>query len=41
MSSAPPIPFAIFDNLLTQTYGVLLAGIYVGCVLLGILVLQV
>jgi len=42
MSSTPTtIPFAIFDHLLVQTYGVLLAGVFIGCMLLGILVLQV
>ncbi|KAF9445161.1 hypothetical protein P691DRAFT_777759 [Macrolepiota fuliginosa MF-IS2] len=42
MSSTPAtIPFAIFDNLLEQTYGVLLAGVFTGCLLFGILVLQV
>lgn len=40
-TTGPTIPFAIFNGFLTRTYGVLLAGMFIGCMLFGILVLQV
>lgn len=40
-AAAPAIPFVIFDHLLTQTYGILLASIFVSCVLFGVVSLQV
>ncbi|KAJ7756411.1 hypothetical protein DFH07DRAFT_959065 [Mycena maculata] len=42
MSMTPPsIPFVVFDSLLAETYGVLFAGVFVSCVLFGVVALQV
>jgi len=40
-AAAPAIPFVIFDGLLEQTYGILLAGTFVSCCLFGVISLQV
>jgi len=37
----PAIPYVIFDGLLAQTYGVLLAGIFVSSALFGVVALQI
>ncbi|KAJ7756416.1 hypothetical protein DFH07DRAFT_820489 [Mycena maculata] len=39
--STPAIPFVIFDSLLAETYGVLLASVFLSCVLFGVVALQV
>lgn len=39
-SGLPPIPFPVFQGLLAQTYGILLIGIFVSCVLFGVICLQ-